>query len=324
MNQDTFQRIVEPEAHRLHALIEASDRGERHADMAEFPTRYRRLCQRLAEARHRRYSADLVARLDALVSRGHALLYRERRRDNALQRTAVALVSDFPRALRAEWRLLTIACVLFFGPLLGLTLAIHWQPSLVHSVLSAEALANIEAMYDPTSPRFLRERPAEDDLQMFGFYVRNNTGIGLRTFASGAIFCVGAALLLLFNGVMIGAVSGHLLVADMGSTFLPFVAGHGAFELPAIVIAGVAGLRLGLAIIAPGRYSRGESLRRAAHRVLILVAGFAAMFLLAAFIEAFWSSSHTIPGPFRIGVGALLWAGVLAWLGLGGRRDASR
>ena len=324
MNQDTFQRIVEPEAHRLQTLIEAIDRDEEHTEMAEFPARYRRLCQRLAEARYRRYSADLVGRLDALVARGHALLYRERRGDNALRRSALALLSDFPRALRAEWRLLAVASVLFFGPLFSLALAIHWQPSLVHSVLSPEAVSNIEAMYDPASPRFLHERPASDDMQMFGFYIRNNTGIGLRTFASGALLGLGSALLLLFNGVMIGAVTGHLLAAGMSSTFLPFVAGHGAFELPAIVVAGVAGLRLGVAIIAPGRHSRSESLRRSAHRVLILVAGFATMFLLAAFLEAFWSSSHTIPGPFRLGVGALLWAAVLAWLGLGGRSDAPR
>ena len=134
---------------------------------------------------------------------------------------------------------------------------------------------------------------------------------------------IGPVLLLLFNGVMIGAVAGHLLVAGMGATFLPFVAGHGAFELPAIVIAGVAGLRIGIAVIAPGRYRRSESLRRAAHRVLILVAGFAFMFLLAAFVEAFWSSSVTVPGAFRLGVGGLLWALVLAWLGLGGRRHGA-
>jgi hypothetical protein len=43
------------------------------------------------------------------------------------------------------------------------------------------------------------------------------------------------------------------------------------------------------------------------------------MLLVAAFIEAFWSSTQSIPAGVKYGVSGVLWTVVLAWLLLGGR-----
>src|SRR5690348_18037882 len=45
-----------------------------------------------------------------------------------------------------------------------------------------------------------------------------------------------------------------------GGPFWRFVAGHSPFELTALVIAGGAGLHLGLTLLAPGRQRRGPAL----------------------------------------------------------------
>src|SRR5690606_26860061 len=50
-----------------------------------------------------------------------------------------------------------------------------------------------------------------------------------------------------------------------------------------------------------------------------LCLGVLAMLVFAAFVEAFWSSTGSIPAPVKFGVGALLWALVLGWLALAGR-----
>ncbi|MGC3468390.1 stage II sporulation protein M, partial [Pseudomonas aeruginosa] len=73
-------------------------------------------------------------------------------------------------------------------------------------------------------------------------------------------------------------------------TFWPFVIGHGAFQLTAITFAGAAGLKLGWALLAPRRLTRGEALRLAARRSVQLIAGVNVLLLLAAFTEAYWSS----------------------------------
>ncbi len=76
-------------------------------------------------------------------------------------------------------------------------------------------------------------------------------------------------------------------------TFWPFVSGHGAFELTAIVISGAAGLMLAHAVIAPGNRKRIQALKYIAPDALKLIIGAGIMFFIAAFIEAFWSPSST-------------------------------
>ena len=64
---------------------------------------------------------------------------------------------------------------------------------------------------------------------------------------------------------------------------------HSAFELTAMLLAGVAGMRLGLALVAPGARTRLAALRDAAQRSLPILAGAGLMLVVAAGIEAFWS-----------------------------------
>ena len=104
-------------------------------------------------------------------------------------------------------------------------------------------------------------------------------------------------------------------------SFLSFVVGHGAFELTAIVLSGAAGLRLGFILLNPGRLTRLDALRRAGPELITIVLGAAAMLLIAALIEGFWSPSAAPPA-VKFAVGALLWVIVLVYLFLAGPQGA--
>ncbi|MNI67271.1 hypothetical protein D3C73_1228930 [compost metagenome] len=179
----------------------------------------------------------------------------------------------------------------------------------------------MQSMYDPDAGHLGRsmERAASEDWAMFGYYIMHNIGIAFQTFASGLLFGLGSAFFLVFNGLMIGAVAGHLTHIGYGQTFWSFVVGHGAFELTAIALAGAAGLQLGWALIAPGPLPRGEALRLAARKSVLLICGVMLFLLIAAFIEAYWSSM-TAPAPLtKYLVGAALWVLVAVYLLFAGR-----
>ncbi|MNN98767.1 hypothetical protein D3C81_2182340 [compost metagenome] len=53
-----------------------------------------------------------------------------------------------------------------------------------------------------------------------------------------------------------------------------------------------------------------------------LCLGVAAMLLVAAFIEAFWSSIAAVPAWGKFSVAGVLWSVVLLWLWRGGRGNA--
>ena len=290
-------------------------------DPAEMPSRFRRLCQSLALAAERRYSTELVDRLNRLALRGHHALYANRRRES--QQVLDFMLAGFPRLVRAEWRLVAAAALLFLGPLVGLIVLLQYFPDFVHYLLSPAQIANFHEMYDPGNRR-VGMRESDTSMMMFGFYIWNNVRIGFQTFAGGMLAGVGSAWFLGANGVILGAVSGYLTQVGYNETFWSFVAGHSSFELLAIVLSGAAGFRLGLAIIAPGKLSRKAALVAAARPAVRIMYGAAVMFFAAAFVEAFWSPITEVPFSIKIGLGVMGWVAFLLYFAFAGRSRAAR
>lgn len=288
----------------------------------KIPERHRRLCQQLALARRRGYSAVVTDRLQQLMQRGHSVLYRTK--PVHWRRSAEYLLAGFPRLVRAEWRCMLAAALLFWLPLISIFVAIQVRPELAAGLFDAQSLVRFEQMYDPARPDSALGRTNEDDLQMFAHYIGNNVGIGFQTFASGLVAGLGTVFVLIFNGVMIGGVAGHLQAVGHGEPFWRFVAGHSAPELTAIVISGGAGLRLGLSLIAPGQRRRIDSLIHGGRRGALICIGVFAMLVFAAFVEAFWSSIGSVPAAIKYGVGLALWLLVGLWLLRGGRNAVHR
>jgi uncharacterized membrane protein SpoIIM required for sporulation len=300
--------------------LEVSRRKRQQAprQLAQLPQLYRRVCNHYAIARSRRYSPALIAQLKELVWQGHRALYRQG--GARWWRLLVFIAVGFPRALRDHARYFWIATALFLFPGLVVGVFCFNDPDLIYSIMSGEQVAEIESMYDPANRKVGRPagRSSETDFVMFGYYIYNNISVGFRTFASGVLAGAGTVLLLLFNGVFIGGVAGHLTQLGYRETFWPFVTGHGSFELTAIVICGAAGLVLAHGVIAPGQLSRFQALKARAAECVALVMGAALMLVVAAFIEAFWSSSGA-PNEVKYAVGVLLWLFVVVYLALAGR-----
>ena len=319
MKQERFVAMHSQEWDSLQSWLSALERQPqrtmRQEHTLDFPQSYRRLCHQLALARGRGYSREVTDRLQHLVQQGHRVLYRPPA--PRWHRVAVFLLAGFPRLVRSQWRCMTAAALLFYLPALVILVLMQLRPEFAHTVFSSAQLAQFEKMYDPGNPHI--GRSSGTDLQMFGFYVMNNVGIAFRTFASGLFFGVGAIYVLAANGVLIGGVAGHLTAIGYGGPFWRFVVAHSAFELSALVIVGGAGLQLGLTLLMPGRQRRGPAMVAAGWVGAQLALGAFAMLLVAAFIEAYWSSIAALPNGVKFGSGALLWLLVLGWLWRGGR-----
>ncbi|WP_213938291.1 stage II sporulation protein M [Pseudomonas sp. dw_612] len=319
MKQSLFESRHKAEWEHFALVLDRLERGKDASRIASFAKDYRRLCHHLALARERGYSSFLVDSLQHQVLRGHQQFYRHRSRLGA---NALAFIlADFPRLVRQQWPFVLAAGLMFFGSLIGMGLLVYFFPDLIYNLIPADQVSEMQSMYDPVAGHLGRsaERAASEDWVMFGYYIMHNIGIAFQTFASGLLFGLGSAFFLFFNGLTIGAVAGHLTHIGYGQTFWSFVIGHGAFELSAIVLSGAAGLQLGWALIAPGRLPRAEALRLAARKSVLLICGVMLFLLIAAFIEAYWSST-TAPTPMtKYLVGAGLWIVMALYLLLAGR-----
>jgi uncharacterized membrane protein SpoIIM required for sporulation len=276
---------------------------------------YRRACEHLALARARSYPAYILTPLERLTADAHQVIYQ--RREFGLAKLKHFFSIGFPGTVRANAGYVWLSAALFYIPAIAIGWLMYVRPELILSVVDASSADSFEHMYSDSADAVGRE--AQSDVLMFGFYIRHNIGIAFQCFAGGLFAGVGSLFYLIYNGVLIGAVSGYLTERGHGPTFWAFVATHSAFELTAIVLSGAAGLKIGYSLVAPGRLSRVQSLVAATRTCAPIVAGAAGMLLIAAALEAFWSSASWLPHLVKYGVAAGCWIGVLSYLTFQGR-----
>jgi len=314
------------EYERLVADLEAGRKGVAAGNL---PRRFRELCVDLSLAEFRLYGERLTSRLNDLVIRGYELIYRQR--GLGWEKVVRFLAVGFPAAVRREWRLFWLCSAVFWVPFFVVMLSARHDIQWVQSILGADGMAAMDSMYGGREQQIehLREQYGAN-FMMFGHYIRNNVGIDLQTFAGGMAAGVGTLFFLLFNGVYLGAAAGYVNEACDPESFWTFVSGHSAYELLGMVVAGMAGMRLGLALLRPGRLPRVRALTEAAKLALPLIYGAMLLTTLAAVVEGFWSA-RLLPSGLKYGVGIagrvlpaayFVWAGrragTEAWRGDGG------
>lgn len=214
----------------------------------------------------------------------HNVLYRS-------QRFRVAewgriLFVDVPSRLFRDIYL-RIALILFWTLFLGSCLLAFNNPEFSKQIAGESMLLEMEQMYSQP----IGGRDSDTGSVMAGFYMFNNTSIGLRCFASGIFLGVGSILVMAFNAIFLGSIFGHMAGSSFAENFFTFVTAHGPFELTAVAMSAGAGLRLGFSVVDTRGLSRGDSLRREAPKAFEIACVAAILFFLAAFIEAYVSPS---------------------------------
>ncbi|MGJ8676562.1 MAG: stage II sporulation protein M [Akkermansiaceae bacterium] len=309
------------ESRRAKSHLEADDPS---SDLSLFPAMFRQLCSDLGIARHRMYSMPMNERLNALVIRGHKLMHQ--RSVGTWAKLFHFVAVDFPVSVRKEWRLLIVATLSFILPGLGVVLAgFYWSDfSWIEAVLGEQMMSSLDTMYGSSEDQIANLRAEYgSNFMMFCHYIYNNIGIDFRLYAGGIVACLGSLFFLIYNGVFFGAVIVYIHVACSNEAFYSFVAGHSSYELIAMVIAGMAGLRIGLGLLNPGRKTLARSLMDAGKRSLPLIFGAALMTFLAAAIEGFWSARDMAPN-VKYTVGITMWVVCILYLSFAGRGSIKR
>jgi uncharacterized membrane protein SpoIIM required for sporulation len=316
VNEQNFIRNRKKFWDEFEGVINGGPR-EIRAYARQFPRSFREITQDLNTAKAHGFDPALILRLNYLAIEGNQILYGGR--TWSFKEAANFIFRTFPQAVRAQWRGLGITHLIFYGLAFFFFFLCLRFPFLVYEIIPESQVMELEDMYNPESYYYLTPRDVTSDADMFGFYIYNNISIAFRTFAGGILAGAGSILILCFNGIFLGAAAGHLVNQGFGTTFFPFIIAHSAFELTAIVLSAQAGLLLGFRLFVTQGLSRRASIRRAGKTAVPLIAGSALFLVLAAVIEAFWSSRHLMPPAVRYGAGIAAWVLVIGYFSLMGR-----
>jgi uncharacterized membrane protein SpoIIM required for sporulation/uncharacterized RDD family membrane protein YckC len=269
-------------------------------ELPDFARRYREVAADLT--RVRTYGADpsIRARLERLVAAGHGALYRQERR--TWPRIWSFIARECPAAIIESRAYVTLAFLSFMLPAAGGYALLRDRPDLAPELLPDVMLERAEAGVErqQSGLGFVQAEAGERPI-IASSIISNNIRVAFSCFAGGIVFGVGSLLLLAYNGLSIGASSGHFANAGLLGYLWTFVIGHGVLELFAIWVSGAAGFMLGRAIIAPGELPRRDAVVLAGRQAMRLIGAVVVMLLVAGVIEGFVSASD-MPVPVRIGV----------------------
>ena len=270
---------------RLERLMEISGRrgvsALSPAELQELALLYRQTASDLASVREDPTSNHLALYLNQLLGRAHNLIYMGRKASGRGMWTffkdeyPAIFRETFPDTLAAFAVFLAAA---FAGFLMGIA-----DPSFSRHVLGPHMIETIEKHEMWTDP-FVTVKAAASS-----FILTNNMTVAFATFALGITAGIGTVYMMLINGLLMGVVSVACWREGMSLSLWSFVAAHGVLELPAIFIAGGAGLGIARGLLFPGSLPRRESLVRAGARSVRLVLGTIPMLLIAGFVEGFVS-----------------------------------
>ena len=302
MNVERFISEREGDWRELDGLLRRRrSRGRRSVpDVLRLAALYRGVAADLALARRGHPGDPVVTRLESLAARARQAVYADEPRRGSLRaflgRTYWLRVRERPRTLALAIALLVVPALL----------AAAWSladPGAALGLIPGEFRGAVEPVGDTGMT------PAES-AAFSSAVMTNNIQVTFLAFAAGILAGLGTALVVAYNGMIVGAVAGGAIANGNGAGFAEFVTAHGVIELSCIVVAATAGLRIGHAIVAPGARTRSRALVEVARPAISIVLGTIPWVILAGIIEGFVTRAGfgLVPGiVLGVGVGATYW-----------------
>jgi uncharacterized membrane protein SpoIIM required for sporulation len=314
VNATRFRQAHEQDWAELERIVTRLEKSSMRAlsddDLLALAGLYRTTLSSLSVARDTSLDRSLITYLEQLCTRAYFQIYGVQ--TPARQQVSRFFVHGWPTAVRALWRETLFCAFLTFAAAVLAYFLVRSDPTWFYSIIP-EALAGGR---DPSaSAEFLRStlynQEEEDGLGVFAtFLFTHNSQIAIFAFALGFAFALPSVLLILYNGLMLGAIFAVFAAKGLAPNLAAWLMIHGTTEILAICLAGAAGIRIGLAIAFPGDSSRMDSAVEAGRLGATVIGGTVIMLGVAGLLEGVGRQTVNDDG-MRLLIGS---AALAAWL----------
>lgn len=236
--------------------------------------------------------------LNNLASALHNEIYRSQR--YRWSRLVTFWTDEVPRTMWEARRELLTSFIIFLASALVGMLSQLFDPEFCRIILGDNYVDMTLQNIANGEPMAVYNGDPESD--MFSMITLNNVKVSFVTFVLGVFTSIGTGFILFQNGVMLG--SFQTFFAQHGLLWQSALAVwlHGTLEISAIIVAGAAGIAMGNGWLFPGTYPRLVSFRRGARRGLRIVVGAVPLFVVAGFIEGFFTRHTEWPDLLRLSI----------------------
>ena len=289
---------------------------------------YERVSTNLLEVRSFTHEKDLNTYLEDLVARSYMQIFEMKKKKNRFKPFSWFLTS-FPVTFRRQVKCFWISTtIMMIGCLMGAGI-IAFDPPSKKVIFPAQ----FSHLLDSPSDRVAREESITQSgdnnvthhrAAFSAQLMTHNTKVSITTMALGLSWGFGTVILLFYNGVILGGVAMDYIFDGQLEFLLGWLLPHGSVEIPAILIAGQAGLVIAFQMLKRNSNERlGVRLKKIMPDVCFLICGVAVMLVWAGFIESFFSQYHepVLPYWLKIFFGFIELIGLFLFLFLAGRKS---
>ena len=221
--------------------------------------------------------------LNNLASAFHGRIYKNKR--ERWSRIITFWTCEMPQIMWEARKELLISFMLFVISVVVGVVSQWLDPEFSRLILGNAYLDMSLKNIENGTPMAVYNNMPED--LMFLQITTNNIKVSFMAFASGLLTSFATGLVMLQNGIMVGAFQTFFAQHGLLWESTTAIWLHGTLEISAIIVAGAAGIAMGNGWLFPGTYSRLYSFRRGAMRGLKIVIGTVPLFCMAGFIESF-------------------------------------
>lgn len=258
------------------------------AEMLDLPKLYRSAVSSLSTARAISLDRNLTDYLETLCTRAYIFVYGPRTTFSRKIRDFFG--HEWPEAVaKAGWATLLSACCLFGAAFISFLMVsndVEWYWTLIGG-MSDERNPDASTA-DLRATLYTEDYDLGESLSVFAaFLFQNNARVSLLAFALGFALGIPTAILLIYNGFILGAFVSLFANRGLGFEVMGWLLIHGVTELLGIVLAGAAGFLLGGTLAFPGDRRRIDALADAGRQAGTIGMGVVVMMLIAALLEGF-------------------------------------
>ncbi|MFO1012410.1 MAG: stage II sporulation protein M [Caulobacteraceae bacterium] len=289
LKSQRFRSEREEDWRRLDRLLErVESQGAKSlsdSDLLALPVLYRAALSSLSVARSTALDQDLISYLESLSTRAYFIVYGTRARLS--ERIGSFFARGWPLAAQALWKETVFGLVLTLLGAVAAYLLVTHDADWLYAVFPPD----IAQGRDPTASTEALRRTLYDDHNgegLAGFATMlftHNSGVAILAFALGFAFGAPTAILVTYNGLMLGGMLGLFAPRGLAFELGGWLSIHGVTEIFACTLAGAAGFHIGWAMAFPGDRPRTEALAQAGRTAGTLMAGVVLMLLCAGLLE---------------------------------------
>ncbi|ENH96441.1 hypothetical protein J416_10526 [Gracilibacillus halophilus YIM-C55.5] len=245
----------------------------------EFHHVYQKVTQHLSYAQTYFPNENVTQHLNQMVAYAHNTLYSSQQ--SSWKQLYTFFSSKFVGLLLDQWKAIMVAMLLFCLGGVASFFAVVDNPLHLYGILPEEMVQGVE-------PEQLGEDPQAVNAPVMSTQIMtNNIRVAILAFAGGITFGLLTTYVLIYNGILVGALAGMYWNHGHSYSFWAYIVPHGVIELMAIFIAGGAGLLMGYKLFVPGNVSRMYQLKAQTIRSVQMLLGTIPLFVIAGIIEGY-------------------------------------